>query len=358
MAGIGEISPIKIKLTRENFNALIGRHAQPIRWLSTDKCSCIGDNQRVDESCTICKGKGVIYSTTTESERIETIKASIDGYIAVSNIIWVRDMEGTEYTVTEEVSTCGAFVTGVERGKSYNVKYTEDVTLSGTATATRIADGIYSIDLPYQVSFGYVQGELISVTAVTGSTTLTVTDIYRNCFEISDEILSSDVVSVTYTYIDPFQFALTSSNFQPADRKFLADIGGDALLTFPQRWEIFKDDIIVALNATELKKLVYRTTALIDSLPSFYLYTLKSAHVIRSGVKIEFTPYTDFYIYKNNQIKWINPPIAGESVSMTYSYNTVYKVLDYPDPRTSENNRFPRKVPVKLFTDFNSRGGF
>ena len=351
--GLGEQTPIKINLSRENFNAFIGRHSQPVRWLVSEKCPCIGNNQKVDENCSLCNGKGVIYSSQLTSSRVETFVAPIDGVIEQDNIIWVRDFEGNEYTITSE--DCVTYVTGVLRGRSYVVKYTEEITLSGAATAEYVSDKLYKIDLPTQVAFGSVQGDLLTVT----STGLTVTNLFRNFFEISDTIAPGDI-EVEYTYIDPFNFALINNNFTKSDQKYLMEVNGTGLMVFPQRWSVYENDVIVALNSTQSKKIIIRSTGVIDTLPSFYLYEMVSAYSIRSNIKYEFMPGTDFIIYKGNQIKWINnPPTEGEQVSFTYLYNTVYKVLsDVPDPRTSENNRFPRKVALRIYTDYNSREGF
>jgi len=355
--GLGEITPIKLQLSRENFNAFIKRHGQPVRWLSSEKCPCIGDNQKVDENCPLCKGIGYTYSVTTKSKRVELLTAPIDGIIEKEGVVWVRDPEGNEYTITSH--DCVSYVDGVVKGRQYLVKFEEDVSLSGTGTAEYIADQLYRVDLPTQVEFGYVQGDLLSVEASTGGIPLTVTNIFRNYFEISDDILPGDQVDVIYTYVDPFVFTIINNNFSKSDAKYLSDINGDGIMDFPQRWEVYIGDLIVALNATQTKKIVTRSTGVIDNLPSYYPYELKSAYSIRNGAKYEFEPGVDFVIYTDNKIKWIsNPPTENEQVSFVYTYNTVYEVIgDVPDPRTSENNRFPRKVALKIYTDFNRRKG-
>lgn len=356
--GLGANTPISLKLQRENYNALIGRHSQPLRWLQAEKCPCVGSNRKVDENCPLCYGKGIIYTQPTTSLRVEGMKAAIDGVIAQGNVSWVRDYKGNDYTITE-TNDCATFATGVIKGYDYIVAYTENVTQSGTGTATYIAESLYSIDLPVQVEFGTVQGDLISVTAYNGETELTVSSIWRNYFEIEEVLTSADEVTVEYTYINPFQFALIHNNFTKTDQKYLVDYNGDGLMIFPQRWEVAANDVIVALNATETKKMVLNTTASLDALPSYYVSELKSVWAIRSNVKHEFTIGTDVILYKDRQLKWLVAPTLYEQISVTYTYNVAYKVLgDMPDPRTSENNRFPRKVALKLYTDFNSREGF
>jgi hypothetical protein len=325
--------------------------------LSSERCPCIKDNQKVDESCLLCKGIGYTYSVTTKSKRVELLTAPIDGIIDQEDVIWVRDLKGKEYTITSQ--DCVAYVDGVIKGRQYQVKFDEDVELNGTGIAEYIADKLYRVDLSTQVAFGDVQGDLLSVTASTGGTPLTVTNIFRNCFEISDVILPGAQVDIIYTYADPFVFTIINNNFSKSDTKYLADIHGDGIMDFPQRWEVYIGDLIVALNASQTKKLVTRSSGVIDNLPSFYPHELKSAYSIRADVKHEFIPGTDFVIYKDNKIKWINnPPTENEQVSFVYTYLTVYEVIgDVPDPRTSENNRFPRKVALKLYTDFNRRTG-
>lgn len=362
MANIGLTanSPIKLQLSRENFNAFIERHAQPIRWLSSSKCPCITSTNKVDPNCPICNGNGKTYSTQTESTKVETLTASIDGVIEASGITLVRDFQGNEYTVTSE--SCGiSYVTGVVKGYQYQVMYEESVKLSGTGTAEFVDTQLYKIDLPNTVIFGTVQGTLLSVTAEYSGGSLTVINLFRNFFEISDTILETDTVTVSYEYVNPFNFALINNNFTKELQKYLTDKNGDGIMIFPQRWNVDSDDIVIALNSTQLHKEVVRSTGNIDTLPNFYLYDLKSSYSIRSNVKHEFVPYTDYVLYKNNQIKWIssNKPDPGEQVSFTYAYNTVYRVVqDQPDPRTSEDNRFPRKVVLKLMAGFNLREGF
>jgi len=356
--GLGEITPIKLQFQRENFNALIGRHGQSVRWLMAEKCSCVDQYMNADANCGICKGKGITYTVPTTSIRVESLIAPIDGVIQQGNVISVKDFTGKDYTVTTD--DCITYATGVLKGQQYQVKYTEDITKSQTGEALYIADKLYKIDLPITSPFGDIQGSLVAVTASVAGTPLTVSSLFRNCFEITDTISSSDVVDYSCSYVEPFTFVLANSGFTKEDRRFLDDVGGKSILTFPQRWMIYEHDLIVALNATLSKKEVLISTGDIDSLPSFYPVELLSASTIVAGAKVEFTPYTDFIVYKGNQIKWISTekPDAGSNISISYTYNPTYRVLgDMPDPRTSENNRFPRKAALVLYTDFNTREG-
>jgi hypothetical protein len=356
--GLGENTPIKLNLERENFNALISRHSQPIRWLSSEKCPCIKDNQKPDAQCSLCRGKGIVYTTKTKFIRVETKKAPIDGVIDQDGILSVVDAGGTAYSVSS--SSCGiSYVTGVKKGYTYIVRYTQDFELTGVGTAEYIAQSEYKIDIPYPVEFGDVQGELLTVSASNNGNPLTVTDITRNYFTIQESLLESDQVDVTYTYLLPFKFALVNNNYQKSDQKFLRDINADGILIFPQRFEIWEKDIIVALNSTTVKKEVLRTSQSIDRLPSFYVEKIINVHSIRNGLRHDYTNGVDYILYKGISIKWLNQPLEYEQISVTYSENNTYRVIaDMPSPRTSEDNRFPRKVALKLIADYSSREDF
>jgi len=347
--GLGEITPIKLQLTRDNFNALIGRHGQSVRWLVAEKCTCIDEFQNVDANCEVCDGKGISYNTPTTATHIKTMTAPIDGVIDQRNVIWIKDFTGKEYPITAQ--DCMAYA-DVKKGQQYQVKYIEDITKEKTDKAIYVAPGVYRVDLPTATPFGDIQGALLTV-----SGNFTVTTLYRNYFEIEEIKAPEEEVIVSCSYVDPFNFALVSSVKNEQDRKFLADVQGSVLMIFPQRWNVFEHDLIIALNATLSKKEVIYSTGDIDVLPSFYVAEILSVSTVRNHEKIEFHEGIDFRLYKGNKIKWEADIIEpGEAISVSYNYNPTYKVLgEMPAPRSSENNRFPRKVGLKVYTDLGGR---
>lgn len=455
--GLGENSPIVLQLTRDNFNGIIKRHGQYVRWLKTEKCPCVGANQRVNENCLFCKGKGVTYKDSYMTEEVKNFQAAIDNVIMVPNndgIIWVRDMDSNELPI---IAQCSEYVTVggiVRRGQTVTVKYRENFLKTGNSTPTALSANTFLVDLSTPVAFGEVQGSLVSVTAweqgrvaekaevnvvfsietseltdtiyptgtivetaeglafvtqtdavipagdtdsnsvvaiaeetgpeynvlaeeisvinpaITGSTVsnpapatggqneeLTVSEIHRNTFTVEET--PSGAVTAEYEYMDPFLFAILNQNLSDMDKKWLVDNSGDAIMIFPQKHDVTEGDIVVALNSHSFANTVLRSTGgTYDSIPAFYPYDFSNAFTYRNGVKVEFVYGTDFIVYSANRIKWIsgNKPTASEQVSLSYSFFLTYKVLkDIPSPRSSENNRFPRKVALKVYTDINPR---
>lgn len=364
--GLTENSPIKLKLTRENYEALISRHGQYVRWLIAEKCPCMGTNGKTNENCPLCKGKGYTYRDPEKYTDVVTRNAVDDDIVEVPDndgIIWIRDASGTELTIG--LNTCNYYqVTGVKRGETVYIKYEKSILIEDTQTAVYVAPGLYTVDIPKNTTFGSVQGAIHSISSVTDLTTeteLTVTDFQRNYFTVEEEPESTDSIEIVFTYLNPFIFAILSQDLEEEDRKYLDEVKGSSIMSFPQMWNISEDDIIIALNSHEYKNTVIKSTGTLDKLPSFYLHDLQSAYSIRSNIKHDFVPYTDFNLYPGNRIVWsgANVPTEGEQISINYSFNTVYKVIkDRPGPRTSENNWFPRKVALSLYTDINRREEF
>jgi len=366
-SGLGENTPIVLKFTRDNFNAMIGRHGQFVRWLSSNKCPCVGKNKRADENCEFCKGKGISYSDMYSSEDIKEYVLKIDGVVELNSpaeIIWVRDLYGNDLDyISGECSTI-LYVLGIVKGKSVYVKYRTDSRLTGENTPIYISPGVYEVGLPVKMEFGTTQGTLYSAVAynVTQDIPLTTESVFRNRFTVSPIPEETDEITVTYKYINPLVFGILNQNLTDTDRKWLTDLSGDAIMIFPQKYLINEEDIIIALNSTIFKNHVFSSTGENeDSLPSFYIDNCFSTYSIRDGVKVNYEYGTDYVLSGGNKIKWItlNKPLSGETVSINYVYNLTYKVLkDSPNPRTSENNRFPRKVMLKLYTDYNPREDF
>jgi hypothetical protein len=69
----------------------------------------------------------------------------------------------------------------------------------------------------------------------------------------------------------------------------------------------------------------------------------------------EYREGVDFILVGTNRIHWIgeNKPEIGAVMSISYQYRPTYRVAkNIPQLRTSEDQRIPRKVILKLFAAF------
>lgn len=72
--GLGRNSPVVLTLGKDNYEALIDRHGQWIRWRSASKCSCVTlPSMQPDIHCKICGGRGYTYSFQKTQLRFSTV---------------------------------------------------------------------------------------------------------------------------------------------------------------------------------------------------------------------------------------------------------------------------------------------
>ena len=63
MVGLGKNTPIQFSLGKSNYEALIDRHGQWLRWRIAEKCSCVkGITMQPDIHCKFCAGRGYTYT--------------------------------------------------------------------------------------------------------------------------------------------------------------------------------------------------------------------------------------------------------------------------------------------------------
>jgi hypothetical protein len=121
-------------------------------------------------------------------------------------------------------------------------------------------------------------------------------------------------------------------------------------MTFHYKYKVSNGDVITVLSGANTRKVVIkrRNADSNDILPDYFV----SGVSYLANSKKEFIEGTDFIIVGANKIHWIaDPPIEGESLSVTYEYYPTYRVQEsVPQLRTSEDQRIPRKAVLKLFS--------
>lgn len=64
--GLGKNSPVVLSLGRENYEAMIARHGQWVRWRIAKKCTCVTASNQPDIHCPKCNGFGEVYGYQKE----------------------------------------------------------------------------------------------------------------------------------------------------------------------------------------------------------------------------------------------------------------------------------------------------
>ena len=164
-------------------------------------------------------------------------------------------------------------------------------------------------------------------------------------------------------FIRPFIFVLLSQNLSKGDQKALEEASGDAVCSFPYGCDVANDDILTVLAGTYTQKdVIVKSDYKTDTIGADFVYDIVSVKGIIDGEEIEYKQGIDFILVGTNKIRWLeegdNMPENGEAYSINYHIMPTYRVVkQIPQVRTSENQRFPKKVVVKLFSAYADKAG-
>jgi len=373
--GLGKNSPINLSLGKENYEALIERHGQWVRWLQAIKCTCTTLNNRPAINCALCGGEGYQYRFQKTIDEVLSLFVT-DGLIELpakfNDVVIhdIRDYMGLEYT---ETGRFGRFVrisgprqpgkgeridlsvtrSIVKAFETQSVKYNglgsfivDGLTLAG---AEGVANNrVTSADI---VSIGSLENETISVTYPVSATKRAIAFA-----EVFDDPEETDVlIARNIEYVDPFFFVVTGQQVHESDAKFLESIQGDASMSFPECYKVGEGDVVTLLAANQVgKKSISRGTGDYDTLPEFYVESITQIE----DASQTYLSGTDYVLWGTNKIRWItdNRPAAGTNYFVFYEFNPTYRVVkDYPNVRSSENQNLPRRVALKLLSTFADR---
>lgn len=389
--GLGRNSPVQLTLGKDNYCALIERHGQWIRWRTAAKCSCVKmPSMQPDIHCPICGGEGVIYSFQKDQIVFESVLQMNDsGILEVGEdkrdceLVRVYDFDGNTYENAEKlgnyiylnaekIKNKGTYFTSVMKKKT--------VQSIEKAVCTKGDDGFYkvsglksgkpNIDGVYYMA----SGDIISIGKITDSdgNEYKAEEFRLDTFlakrmeetEESESELPETLTAENVEYVPPFIFALLNQNLSKADMQAMVDVQGDAVVTYPYECDVANDDVLTVLAGTYTNKEVNARTAFeTDTLGVYFVYDIVSCTGIVNGEVFEYKQGRDFILVGTNKIKWLEEaaiayPEVGEGYSITYHVLPTYKVVkQIPQIRTSENQRFPKKAVVKLFTTYSENTG-
>lgn len=375
--GLTKNSPIKLSLSRENYEALIARHGQWIRWLRASKCTCVSANGRPDLNCTKCGGEGYLYGF--QERATETVMLSyLDGGVVElpyedATVVGVHDYMGLSYTPTARF---GKFckISGdrtPDIGEQVQVILDRPIAKTVLETPlTYLGAGCFEAkELRVSGKEGIAserstQDDIISVASIyniTKNISYTPTG-YRRNFIFADNVVDITVgdmvVAQQVVYLEPFLFAITGQQHSEPDWKFLEVVGGDASMTFPSWAGVGEGDIVTILADSQVGKVVIeKQVSGIDIIPAFYI---DSIEYIESGSE-KYFPSEHFDLWGVNKIKWrsvLELPADNSPLFVMFRYFPTYRVIrEFPNVRSSENQHLPRRVALKLLSTYGERKG-
>jgi hypothetical protein len=367
--GLGKDSPIVLSLGKSNFEALVDRHGQWVRWRTAKRCPCVTSNNRADIHCPKCGGSGYIYGYQREYNDIFRSAArnnviDVPEDYADAEIIEVYDAQGRQY----QFCRCGAFIqiTGAKiadnelvdvRARVPIVKHLESVTLEKAGGGYYRVPGILTAPSKLDGVFYQSAGDVISASGLTDSAGLPVNVLGLRRDMILAGSDDETVTAESVDYIMPFKFIVLSQNLSKEDLSLVNAHNGEAVCTYPYMYNVSEDDVLTVLSGSMTHKTVFekRGDNIDDTIPEFFVVRV-------DGIETKTASYaegSDFVLVGANKINWTGrQPEAGEMMSVTYRYQPTYRVSkNIPMLRTSEDQRIPRKAVLKLYSAFGEKKG-
>ena len=385
--GLSENSPVVLSLGRANYEALIKRHGQWVRWRTAAMCPCVEKNtQQPDPHCEKCGGRGYIYGNQKEQVLQTTATVDINGILTVSedytndSLVKVYDQSGKVYSNARKY---GQFIDlntdRFVRGSYYNVVLNRE--LAKTIENTILEDcggnyykvpGIESKRLNIEGIYYTAPADILSIESVTDEEgeEFEVEQYRLNLAYIPPKIVEDEetgeetevyptgnLTAKNIKYIEPFTFAVLNQNLNKVDIAQMEAAHGDAVVTFPYSCDVSESDVLTVLAGTITQKsMIVRTKKDYDTIPAFFIESI----VKIIGEDSEYENGVDYVLVGTNSIKWIsdNKPDSGEGYSIIYKVYPTYTVVkNIPQLRSSENQRFPKKAIVQLMSSYSETRG-
>ncbi|GHV80178.1 hypothetical protein AGMMS49944_19690 [Spirochaetia bacterium] len=368
--GLGKNSPVVLSQNRVNFEALIDRHGQWLRWRTTRKCTCVTTENEPNVHCEKCNGSGDIYDyqkfyTDTLQLKVRDNVLDLPVANAECEVIQIYDTYGNDYPFVK----CGGFVeiTGGPRKLSKNeivgvlirdttVKHLDSVELE------RVGGGYYRVPgietTPSKIDGVYYKsaGDVIAVERLetTEHEAVEIAGYRQNLIQVDPGFPESETLTAYgVDYIMPFKFILLSQNLNKEDSQLVSAHNGDAVCTYPYMFNVSENDVLTVLSGNMPGKVVLNhiSDESDDIIPEFFVAEVDNLETQEE----KYQEGIDFILAGTNRIHWLgeNKPAAGAVMSINYQYRPTYRVAkNIPMLRTSEDQHIPRKVVLKLFAAF------
>jgi hypothetical protein len=362
--GLGKDTPIVLSLGKSNFEALVDRHGQWLRWRIAKKCTCVTSSNYADPKCTKCGGSGETYDFQREYEDIfrTAIRANviiIPEVYSDAEILQVYDAYGKHF----QFCRCDDFIqiqgTKVPDNELVDVRFRAPLVKTlDTAVLENIGGGYYRVPgiltEPSKLEGVYYQaaGDVISIEELKDDEGNAVKVLGYRRDMVNAASQAKTLTANAIKYVMPFMFVLLSQNLSKEDQALVNAHNGDAVCTFPNMFNLSEGDVITVLAGSMTHKILVKRDKnnSDDIIPDFFVAKVDSIETKTATYK----EGTDFILTGTNRIHWIgNRPVADDPMSLTYRYHPTYRAdKNIPMLRTSENQRLPHKVVMKLFSAF------
>ena len=376
-----DFSDLPAELTPANFDGLVSKHGQHVRWIRRRKCYCVNEHGRVDPRHKACEGRGWLSDLQTEFSVIgEQVKhAGKFIFPKFSPIVKINRIYRTNPYIEYDVSEVGIapykcnpksvrICTGGS-GESYHalsasqqlfVDY--DYTIATPIIkndVTYLGNGVLQLDdFTFNSSKGLFDLEVLFVTSITfDGKPKEIIGHSGKYIDIKTDGTESNnkewLVAITYAQPPILAIQQISAKMRYEDAYVHSD--GDAIITVPYNYGIGNGDVFTALVPGSRTSQNLEITAGMDeyALPQFDVSNIVD---IEDASGRDYVSGVDFVIKSRNVLKFLeggNRPDGKAAVMFNY-YPSFVALLDRPNLRTPENKKFPKKISLQLWENTNN----
>lgn len=346
--GLSKNSPIQLTLTRDNYESLISRHGQWVRWVQGIRCPCVLGSGRADPTCSRCAGDGIYYRFQEEKNLYSKLCPASDGYALIPEE-FLQEYQITEVFLNGKKLTDFLVDSGVIL--SQKIRKIDKVTCHGVVSrrqkkksllkAVRNSCGIFEFTDSYvKTEIGNIYPDIVGIEPLDPS--IEICSFSRNLvFTKSDTVDFEAVVS----FIPAEKFLIHTQTKTEAEGKALNLPSGESSATFPFEFDVSPGDVITLLFACKLQRsVIVSRGGDFDLLPEWFVSEIVSIEGYEKG--------RDYFLSERNRLIWLsdNRPFAGAPLSVCFRYHPSYRVCPDMghDTRSSENQLLPRMVSLQL----------
>lgn len=362
--------------TVQNYEQALARHGQYVRWTRAIVCPCLNPvTNQPDLRCTLCSGRGRIYSTPgrfnvqweiARHNNVGKVYPKNAGLIVGSAAVYRKS---TALALASIQPSDGSYV---QLDPPYpkewervflNYTFSSDEEVSGENAQVVATNTLKVTGLLTQYRGRYYPGSIASVSLVYNETkaeTYTVRKFEKDFIFLTGmgTWASGDVLSVNYVFVRPFNFVLSGVTPKMRyERPYILDEATSQLLT-PYYCRVSPDDLITCLTSEHIGSAIIDPTMTVgnDVINNYYDIVKLNRIVDQSGTS--YNVDSDVTLAGRNEIHW-NVTKPTRRYTVQFFYNPTYIALkDFSSMRTAENKEFVNKINLMQYDMINAKRTF
>lgn len=362
--GLGKDSPVVLKLTRENYEAMIERHGQWVRILNHNRCTCVLDSGHPDPNCPVCNGDGIFYTFQRAKNlysQVCTVSA-LDGDVGVGEIdeedrgeieavfINGQRLDKKDYSIID-----GRYIISPLLKKWDGLTVNSRVSMCTEFEGEVFARGENVLELNEaiesdlrRIAVDIVEVEQLFCETMDGVEEVAVEKAERNLIYTKEALIEGAVYKAKLSYAKPVKAVIHSQQGNRVIQRFLSANGLDSAMTVAYEIDVMRDDVVTLLYADRIEQVVIPKG---ESLPQWFVAEL----IFVRDREREYVNGVDYRLKGRNRIEWLkeeNAPPDGVNLTVKFRSHPSYRISgDFQhEIRSAENQPFPRMVGLKLIT--------